>query len=95
MGLAPIMAIYQARFNEYLARALVQIAFALAPEAVVLGTIVAAAGEDLCLAPVRQLMAKHVWPHQAPYMRVVPAALGEELPYRAGVCVALEAAAQS
>ncbi len=79
-----------ARFNAYLARAIVQICFSLAPEAVVLGTIAVAAGDELCFEPLRALVAQHTWPHQAPYMRILPAGLGDELPYRAGVCVALE-----
>jgi len=78
------------RFNDYLARAIVHIAFAFAPQAVVLGTIVVAAGEALSLEPVRAKVAQHVWPHQAPYMRILPAELGDELPYLAGVCAALD-----
>ena len=54
-------------------------------------TIAAAAGEDLCLAPVRDRVARSIWPHQAPGMKIVPAALGEELAYYAGVGVALGA----
>lgn len=78
------------RFNEYLARAIVHIAFAFAPQAVVLGTIAVAAGEKLCLGPVREKVERHVWPHQAPYMQILPASLGEELPYLAGICAARE-----
>jgi len=79
------------RFNGYLGQAIVSLAFSLAPEVVVLGTIAAAAGEDLCLAPVRDRVARSIWPHQAPGMKIVPAALGEELAYYAGVGVALGA----
>jgi glucokinase len=78
------------RFNDYLARAIVHIAFAFAPQAVLLGTIVAAAGETLCLGPVRERVARHVWPHQAPYMQILPAELGDDLPYLAGICAARE-----
>jgi len=83
------------RFNRYLARAIVHIAFSLAPEAVVLGTIAVAAGETLCFAPLRALVAEHIWPHQAPSLRILPAELGDDLAYRAGLCVALEAASDN
>ena len=78
------------RFNHYLARAIVQLRFVLAPQAVVLGTIAVAAGEDLCFEPLRALVARHSWPHQARGMRILPAQLGTDLPYRAGLCVAEE-----
>lgn len=77
------------RYNDYLSRAIAQLVFTLAPEVVILGTIPTAAGEDLCLQPIREKVAVQVWPHQAPYMRIVPAALGEDLPYCAGLSVAL------
>ncbi len=79
------------RFNHYVAQAIVHLAFGLAPEVVVLGTIAVAAGEALCFGPIRAQVAERVWPHQAPYMKIVPAALGDDLAYRAGLCVALEA----
>ena len=80
------------RFNRYLAQAIVHIAFSLAPEAVVLGTIAVAAGETLCFEPLRALVAEQIWPHQAPSLRILPGQLGDDLAYRAGLCVALEAA---
>lgn len=79
------------RFNGYLSQAIVHLAFALAPEVIVLGTIAAAAGEALCFAPVRARVAESTWPHQAPGMKILPAALGDELAEYAGVCVGLEA----
>ena len=79
-----------ARFNHYLARGIVMLAFSLAPEVVVLGTIAAAAGEALCLGPVRERVRENVWPRIARAMRIESAALGEELPYRAALCAALE-----
>ena len=79
------------RFNRYLSRALVQLRFALAPQAILLGTIVAAAGEALCLGPLRLAVADHSWPHQAAQMRIDAAALGDELPLRAGLAVAMQA----
>ena len=79
------------RFNDYVAQAVVSLAFALAPERVVLGTIAVAAGEALCFGPVRARVAERLWPHQAPYLEILPAALGEDLPYQAALCVALQA----
>ena len=79
------------RFNDYVAQAIVSVAFALAPERVVLGTIAGAAGESLCFAPIRARVAERLWPHQAPYLEILPAALGEDLPYQAALCVALQA----
>ncbi len=76
------------RFNHYLARAIVQLGFVLAPQVVILGTIPTAAGEDLCLAPVRERVASRVWPELTRDLRILPAALGGELPYLAGICVA-------
>jgi glucokinase len=78
------------RWNAYLARAVELVVQALAPEVVVLGTIAAAAGE-LCLAPVRARVAARVWPVLGRGLHVVAAGLGEELPYRTGLCVALQA----
>jgi glucokinase len=81
------------RFNDFLGRAIAHLVFTLAPEAVVLGTIPTAAGEDLCLAPLRRRVAKHLgdtWGFLVREMRILPAALGDELPYLAGLAVALE-----
>ena len=50
------------RFNRYLARGIVQLIFSLAPDAVVLGTIATAAGEELCFAPLREKLNTHPWP---------------------------------
>ncbi len=77
-----------ARFNDYLARGLVHLAFTLAPECIVLGTIVTAAGEALCLAPVREQVRARTWPGVRDVLRIVPSALGGELPYYAGLAVA-------
>ena len=78
------------RFNHYLARAIATLAFALAPEVVVLGTIATAAGEELCLEPVRALVGAQVWPSLCEGMRVLPSSLGDKLPYYAGLCAAFE-----
>ena len=77
-----------ARFNDYLARAIVQISFVFDPDVIVLGTIATAAGEQLCFEPVREQARAHLWPEYAARLRVVPAALAEELPYRAALCAA-------
>lgn len=77
------------RFNAYLARGIVQLVFALDPGVVVLGTICVAAGEALCLEPVRRKVRARVWPSFASRLRIEPAALGEDLPYRAALCAAL------
>ena len=77
------------RFNHYLARAIGALSFTLAPEVVVLGTIPTAAGEKLCFEPVRALVEAQVWPTLCEGMRILPSGLGSELPYYAGVCVAI------
>jgi glucokinase len=78
------------RFNRYLARSLVHIICTVAPEVIVLGTIPTAAGEELCLEPIRRWVRQHVWAPLSSRVRIVPAALGEGLPYYAGLCAALE-----
>jgi glucokinase len=77
------------RFNGYLARSLVQIISTVAPEIIVLGTIPTAAGEKLCFEPIRRRVRERVWPPLGEAVRIVPAALGERLPYYAGLCPAL------
>lgn len=80
-----------ARWNEYLARGIVNLAFTLAPEVVILGTIATAAGEELCLAPVRALVSRDLWDVIAEGLVILPGELGEELPYLAGLAAATEA----
>jgi len=82
------------RFNRYLARGIVNLGFTLAPQAVILGTIVAAAGEALCLEPVREQVRRDLWDVLARELVILPAALGDALPDRAGLGVALEALAE-
>jgi glucokinase len=77
-----------ARFDDYLARAIVTLGFVLAPERVVLGTIAVAAGETLCFAPVRAQVRARLWPAVADAMQIVPAELGERGPDYAGISVA-------
>jgi glucokinase len=83
------------RFNHYLARGIVALCFALAPERVVLGTIPTAAGETLCLQPLRRLVAERLWPEFSHELQILPSALGDQLPYYAGVGVALEGAGEA
>jgi glucokinase len=78
------------RWNGYVARGLVSLAGTVAPEVIVLGTIATAAGEELCLEPVRLAVRAHLWPGLAREVRIVAAALGDRLPDYAGLCVALE-----
>lgn len=78
-----------ARWNDYLARAIVALGFVLAPERVVLGTIAVAAGEELCFGPVRRQVRQHSWPLVGEHMVICGAALGKDLPYRAGIGAAL------
>jgi glucokinase len=82
------------RFNRYLARGITTLCFAVAPQLVVLGTIAVAAGERLCFAPLRALVAEQLWPALREGLRIVPSELGERLPYYAGVCVAREGASR-
>ncbi len=82
-----------ARWNHYLARLLVQVTFALDPERIVLGTIASAAGEALCLGPVRQALRAALWPPLRG-IEVCASGLGAELPARAGLAVALAGEAE-
>lgn len=79
-----------ARWTDYVARGIVGLVFTLAPEAVVLGTIAVAAGEELAFAPIRARVKAHVWSVHGESLRIVPAALGRTLPYRAAIGVALQ-----
>ena len=78
------------RFNNYLVQALINLTFALAPEVFVLGTIAVAAGEELCFAPVRERVAARTWPTHSCDLKIVPAALGDQLADYAGLSVAIE-----
>lgn len=79
-----------ARWNEYVARGLVALVFTLAPQAIVLGTIAVAAGEALSLAPIRARVRERAWPFLVERLEILPAALGDSLPYHAAIGVALE-----
>ena len=80
-----------AQWLDYLSRGLAQLVMTLEPERIVLGTIAVAAGEELCFAPLRDRLASALWPHQRDRIAIVPAALGDQLPLRAGLAVALGA----
>jgi glucokinase len=79
------------RYDHYLARLLGLTVFAFAPEMIVLGTIPTAAGEALCFEPVRKQVAAETWPQLARGLRIVPAALGAQLPAYSGLAVAADA----
>jgi len=82
------------RYHDWLTRGLVQIAFTLAPEAIVLGTIPSAAGPELALAPLRAKLRPRLWPALAERVELRLSTLGEERSYLAGLAVALEGAAE-
>ncbi|MBW2313426.1 MAG: ROK family protein [Deltaproteobacteria bacterium] len=74
------------RWNTYLARGIAWIEMALSPDVVVLGTIARAAA-DLCLGPVRRLVAEQTW-GLGGGPRIVAGELGDDLPDRAALAVA-------
>ena len=82
-----------ARWNHYLARGLTALAYTLTPDVFVLGTIAAAAGEELCLAPLRRQVEEAVWPSLWRGTEIRAASLGEEGAYYAALCAALEGSA--
>ncbi len=82
-----------ARYNDHLARGLTALVFTLAPEVVILGTIPSAAGEELCLAPVRAQVLARVWPILARDLKIVASGLGPRLPFLAGIGVGIQALA--
>jgi glucokinase len=84
-----------ARWNHYLARGIVALVFVLAPQAVILGTIASAAGEELCLAPLRERVAARVWPLLGRGLAILPSGLGEALPDHAGIAVAQDLLARA
>jgi glucokinase len=77
------------RWLEYLARGIVALVMTFEPERIVLGTIATAAGPALCFDPLHQRVAAALWRHQAERLSIVPSSLGDELPQRAGLAVAL------
>ena len=71
----------------YLARGLATLIFVVNPNRIVLGTIVAAAGE-LLLRPLRSHLRKLVWPHLLESTEVVPSQLWPDLGDYAALSVA-------
>ncbi len=83
------------RFNHYLAWGIVQLGFVLAPEVVVLGTIPSAAGEALCLEPVRAKVRERLWPALQDTLRIEASGCGDRLPDYAGLSVAIATAQEA
>jgi len=78
-----------ARWLDHLARGIVALVMLLEPERIVLGTIATAAGEALCFEPLRERVAAGLWEHQSERLSIMPASLGDDMPARAGLAVAL------
>jgi glucokinase len=79
-----------ARWREFVARGVATVAFTLAPSRILLGTIAVAAGEELCFEPLRARVRELVWPEISGGLEIVPAALGDDLAFLAGLCVGLQ-----
>jgi glucokinase len=76
---------------QVLGWAIAQTITLLAPEVVVLGGGVALIGEQLFLGPVRQYVARYVFPPLATSYRLAPAALGELAVVHGAVAIAVGA----
>ena len=76
---------------ENLAKGIVPLVMMFEPKRIILGTIAAAAGEQLCFGPLRERLAARLWLQQSERLEILPAALGESMPLRAGLAVALAA----
>ncbi|MBI4602324.1 MAG: ROK family protein [Planctomycetes bacterium] len=72
---------------EYLAMGLANLVYIADVERIVLGTIAAAAG-DLLLAPLREALARRLWPPFRRGLEVLPSALWPELGDHAALAVA-------
>ncbi len=62
----------------YLARGIADLVYILDPERIILGTIAVAAG-DLLLGPLREEVARRLWPQLARGLEILPAGLGAKL----------------
>jgi glucokinase len=80
------------RWNEHLSRALAILVFVLDPDVFVLGTIAAAAGEALCLAPLRRRLRERLGPAWSGHTEIRASTLGDDGAYYAALCAALEGA---
>ncbi|MGQ9590219.1 MAG: ROK family protein [Planctomycetota bacterium] len=72
---------------EYLAMGLANLIFTVNPDRIVLGTIAVGAGEFL-LAPLREALARRVWPSLLEGLEIRPALLGDSLGDHAALAVA-------
>lgn len=72
---------------EYLAMGLANLIFTVNPDRIVLGTIAVGAGEFL-LAPLREALARRVWPSLLDGLEIRPAHLGDSLGDHAALSVA-------
>jgi glucokinase len=88
-GNAPACAEFE-RWLGFVARGLAMLAFTLAPQRIILGTIAVAAGEALCFAPLRERVRERVWTGMRENLEIVPATLGDDGGGLAGICAALE-----
>jgi glucokinase len=77
------------RWLDYLARGIALLVMTLEPERIVLGTIATAAGRELCFDPLQEKVRAAIWPLQSERLSIVPSTLGDELPQRAGLAVAV------
>jgi glucokinase len=71
-----------------LAAAICHVITLLCPRRIVIGGGVSLMGEDLLLAPVRQIVAERVFPPFAGLTDIVPAALGEEVVVHGAIALA-------
>ena len=72
---------------EYLAMGLANLVFTVNPDRIVLGTIAVGAG-DLLLDPLRESLARRVWPSLLEGLEIRPAQLGDSLGDHAALAVA-------
>ena len=78
--------------NDLLARGIANLVFILNPQIIILGTIVAHAG-DLMLIPLREKVRALTWPVLSRDLEIVASPLGRRLEELSGLAVALEGAA--
>jgi glucokinase len=74
--------------TDVLGWAIAQVITLLAPEVVVVGGGVSLMGESLFFAPLREAVARYVFPTLAEAYRIVPAALGESVVVHGAVALA-------
>jgi glucokinase len=79
------------RATSALGWAIAQVITLLSPEVVVVGGGVSLAGDTLFFGPLRQAVARYVFPPLADSYRIVPAALGEEVVLHGALALAATA----